>query len=225
LHNPHSGAFWLKPMADSTKKTVLIVGLGNPGSQYENNRHNIGFQLIDAWVSAHNFGSFRQKFQSQWLETNESEADGETKLLFMKPMTFMNLSGIAVQAALQFYKLRSEQVIVFHDELDLAEGRFRCKLGGGNAGHNGLKSITAHIGPNFVRGRMGIGHPGEKQLVHHHVLSDFTNTETLWVKAMIDAIIKHRVLIIKGERESYQNEVMRSAPAPKPIKPSSAPQS
>jgi len=207
-------------MADSNKKTVLIVGLGNPGAKYENNRHNIGFACLDAWVRAINGGNFRQKFQSEWLETSESFNEDDYRLMFMKPMTFMNLSGQAVSAAVQFHKLRPEQVIVFHDELDLAEGRFRCKQGGGNAGHNGLKSITAHIGPHFVRGRMGIGHPGDKNLVHHHVLSDFSNSEMVWVKAMIEAIIKHRTLILKGERETYQNEVMRSSPAPKPPSPS-----
>jgi peptidyl-tRNA hydrolase, PTH1 family len=213
------GFFWQFTMVDDHKKIILIVGLGNPGAKYENNRHNIGFHLIDAWVKELCIGPYRNRFQSEIIETTLSVSNTDLKLIFAKPQTFMNLSGQAVSAALQFYKLRPEQVIVYHDELDLTEGRFRCKLGGGNAGHNGLKSITAHIGPNFVRGRMGIGHPGDKQMVHSHVLSDFTKAETIWAQAMIAACIKHSDLILKGEREAYQNEVMRTAPAPKPVPP------
>lgn len=193
----------------------LIVGLGNPGAQYAKNRHNIGFMFIDELVSCGDFGSEKKRFSALTYDGTIETSKGPQKVMAMKPQTFMNLSGHAVQEAMQFYKIKPENVLVFHDELDLAAGRFRFKLGGGNAGHNGLKSITAQVGPNFGRGRMGIGHPGDKGLVHSYVLSDFAKSEGKWVEAMITACLKALPLLLEGEREKYQNEVMRLAPAPK----------
>lgn len=187
----------------------LIVGLGNPGREYINHRHNIGFHLVDRlWPIG---AAEKKRFHAFSAETTIANH----KILLLKPQTFMNNSGNAVSEAVNFYKLKPEQVIVFHDELDLTLARFRCKLGGGHAGHNGLRSIQAHIGPNFVRGRLGIGHPGDKALVHSHVLSDFYKSELGAVEAMLTACVSALPLLLSGEREAYQNEVMRLAPAPK----------
>lgn len=193
----------------------LLVGLGNPGAQYAKNRHNIGFMLVDRLIDRANFGPEKKRFSALTYDGTLETPKGVQKILAMKPQTFMNLSGHAVQEAMQFFKIKPEQVMVFHDELDLAAGRFRYKLGGGNAGHNGLKSITQQVGPNFGRGRMGIGHPGDKGLVHSYVLSDFAKSEGPWVTAMIDACIDALPILLDGDRERYQNEVMRLAPAPK----------
>lgn len=190
----------------------LIIGLGNPGSQYAKNRHNIGFMFIDALVEAQGFRSAGTKrFQSLTFEGTISDH----RVILIKPQTFMNLSGHAVQQAMNFYKVAPDHVIVFHDELDLDAGKFRVKTGGGNAGHNGLKSITQHIGPNFVRARMGIGHPGDKGLVHDHVLSDFAKSDAEWVTGLIKSSIEALPILLGGQTEAYQNEVMRLAPKPK----------
>ena len=189
----------------------LLIGLGNPGAQYAKNRHNIGFHLIDRLADKAHSGPEKKRFQSL---AREAEIDGH-KILLLKPQTFMNLSGHAVQEAMSFYKIKPDHIIVFHDELDLSPGRFRCKTGGGNAGHNGLKSITAQIGPNFVRARMGIGHPGDRGLVHNWVLSDFAKSDQTWHTALMDACVDTLPLLLKGQTELYQNEVMRLAPAPK----------
>ncbi|MBW8882757.1 MAG: peptidyl-tRNA hydrolase, partial [Asticcacaulis sp.] len=136
----------------------------------------------------------------------------------LKPQTYMNNSGLSVAKALQFYKLKPEQIVVFHDELDLAPGRLRMKLGGGHAGHNGLRSIMAHIGPNFMRARMGIGHPGIKELVHDWVLSDFSRSDQAWLNALNDACVGALAMLFSGQSDAadrYQAEVMRLAPAPK----------
>ena len=151
----------------------LIAGLGNPGAQYAKNRHNIGFMLIDELARGTAFGPERKRFQALSHDGLIDTPKGQEKLLVLKPQTYMNNSGQSVREACDFYKIKPEHVIVFHDELDLAPGRLRMKLGGGHAGHNGLRSIMAHIGPNFVRGRMGIGHPGDKALVLNWVLADF----------------------------------------------------
>ena len=151
----------------------LWVGLGNPGAQYARNRHNIGFMAVDAIAVAHGFGPWRAKFQGQLAEGRI----GGQKLLLLKPETYMNLSGDAVRAALGFYKLTPADLTVFHDELDLPAGKLRLKAGGGHAGHNGLRSIDAHVGPDFQRVRLGIGHPGDKHLVSPHVLGDFAKAD------------------------------------------------
>ena len=205
-------------MSESQNVMYLIVGLGNPGPQYEKNRHNIGFMLIDELARDPAFGPEKKAFDGVVCEGQIDTAKGRDKLLLLKPMTFMNLSGNSVVKAMQFYKLKPEQVIVFHDELDLAPGRLRMKLGGGHAGHNGLRSIMQHIGPNFMRGRMGIGHPGAKELVHGWVLSDFAKGDQAWLSALLDASARALPLLLSGAPDAadrYQAEVMRLAPAPK----------
>lgn len=193
----------------------LIVGLGNPGAQYAKNRHNIGFMFIDELIRLPGFGSEKKRFQSFTHDGVIDTPKGPQKILAMKPQTYMNLSGHAVQEAMQFYKIKPDHVFVFHDELDLAPGRFRTKMGGGHAGHNGLRSLMAQIGPNFMRGRMGIGHPGDKSMVHNWVLSDFAKTDQPWVERLNEACVTALPFLLDGELERFQNEVMRLAPAPK----------
>ena len=171
---------------------LLIAGLGNPGPKYERNRHNIGFMAVDEVVRRHSFGAWRSRFQSM---LGEGAIAGE-KILVMKPMTYMNESGRAVGEALRFYKMEPSQVIVIYDELDLKAGKIRVKLGGGNAGHNGLRSIDAHIGNGFRRVRVGIGHPGDRARVHGHVLSDFAKAEQPMVDRITDAIAAHIPLLV-----------------------------
>lgn len=191
---------------------LLLVGLGNPGAKYLGNRHNIGFMALDALAAAHRFGPWRRKFQA---ELAEGEIAG-VRCLALKPQTFMNESGRAVGEAAGFYKLPPEAVVVFYDELDLAPARFRMKRGGGAAGHNGIRSIIASpIGEGFRRARMGIGHPGEKSRVLGYVLSDFAKAEQAWVEALCAACASAAPLLVAGEDEKYQAEVLRLAPAPK----------
>lgn len=191
---------------------LLLVGLGNPGAKYLGNRHNIGFMALDALAAAHRFGPWRRKFQA---ELAEGEIAG-VRCLALKPQTFMNESGRAVGEAAGFYKLPAEAVVVFYDELDLAPARFRMKRGGGAAGHNGIRSIIASpIGEGFRRARMGIGHPGEKSRVLGYVLSDFAKAEQAWVEALCAACASAAPLLVAGEDEKYQAEVLRLAPAPK----------
>jgi PTH1 family peptidyl-tRNA hydrolase len=190
---------------------IIIAGLGNPGPKYEKNRHNIGFMAVDEIASRWRFGPSRAKFQS-------IVADGEvegTKILLMKPQTYMNESGRAVGEAARFYKVKPEHVIVFHDEIDLAPGRFRMKKGGGAAGQNGVRSLISHLGADFRRARMGVGHPGEPQLVMHHVLGDFHKADKPWLDAMLQACADALPFAVNGDDERYQGEVMRLAPAPK----------
>jgi peptidyl-tRNA hydrolase, PTH1 family len=196
----------------------LIVGLGNPGPQYAKNRHNIGFMVIDELIRGPSFGPEKKQFDGITSEGTIDTAKGPLKVLALKPQTFMNVSGLSVAKALQFYKLKPEQITVFHDELDLAPGRFRMKMGGGHAGHNGLRSIMQHLGPNFVRGRMGIGHPGAKEMVHGWVLSDFAKADQVWLNALNDACVRALPMLFSGTPDAadrYQAEVMRLAPAPK----------
>ncbi|ESQ88270.1 hypothetical protein ABAC460_16555 [Asticcacaulis sp. AC460] len=200
----------------------LIVGLGNPGSQYAKNRHNIGFMVADEIIRAPDFGPEKKQFDAITAEGKIETGKGPDKVLVIKPQTFMNLSGNSVVKAMQFYKIKPEQVIVFHDELDLAQGRMRMKMGGGHAGHNGLRSIMGHIGPNFIRGRLGIGHPGVREMVHNWVLGDFGKGEQVWVDALTDACARALPMLFTGlpdASERYTTEVMRLAPAPKPVKP------
>lgn len=191
---------------------LLLVGLGNPGAKYAGNRHNIGFMAVDAIARAHGFGPWKKKFQG---ELAEGHIDG-VRTLLLKPQTFMNESGRAVGEAANFHKLSPTQVVAFYDEIDLAPGRFRMKTGGGAAGHNGIRSIIASpVGEGFRRARMGVGHPGVKELVHHHVLSDFAKSDADWVSKLLDACAKAAPLLAKGEDDKYQGEVMRLAPAEK----------
>ena len=161
----------------------LFVGLGNPGREYAMNRHNVGFMAIDAIAATHDFPSWRKRFSGL---AAEGKLGGEPVLLF-KPQTFMNESGRAVGEASRFYKLELGDVVVFHDELDLAPGKVRVKTGGGVAGHNGLKSLTAHIGNDYVRVRIGIGHPGQKDRVTGHVLQNFAKADHVWLEPLLGA--------------------------------------
>ncbi|MGH6979193.1 MAG: aminoacyl-tRNA hydrolase [Brevundimonas sp.] len=190
---------------------IIIAGLGNPGPKYEKNRHNIGFMAVDEIARRWRFGPARAKFQSV---INEGEVEG-TKVLLMKPQTYMNESGRAVGEAARFYKIKPSEVIVFHDEIDLAPGRFRMKTGGGAAGQNGVRSLISHLGADFRRGRMGVGHPGESHLVMPHVLGDFHKADLPWLEPMLNAVADALPFAVAGDDERYQAEVMRLAPAPK----------
>ena len=189
----------------------LFVGLGNPGSRYARNRHNVGFMVVDEIARAHGAAPWRRRFQG---EAAEAVVGGE-RLLLLKPQTYMNESGRSVAEAQRFFKLELSDVVVFHDELDLAPAKVRVKLGGGNAGHNGLRSITAQCGNDYRRVRIGIGHPGDKDLVHAYVLSDFARSEEPWVEDLCRACAEAAPLLAVGEDEKYQTEVMRLAPADK----------
>jgi peptidyl-tRNA hydrolase, PTH1 family len=191
----------------------LFVGLGNPGAKYEGNRHNIGFMAVDEIVRRHGFSSWRQKFQSH---TSEGKIGAE-RVVVIKPQTFMNESGSAAQAAMSFLKIDPSKVFVFYDELDLLAGKIRVKQGGGAAGHNGIRSLIAHLGPDFQRVRLGIGHPGDKNLVHHHVLSDFGKSDREWVVPMIDAVAENAGMLLEGKEATFQSKVHLavSPPAPK----------
>ena len=191
---------------------LLLVGLGNPGAKYAGNRHNIGFRAVDALARAYKLGPWKKKFRSEVAEGN---IDG-VRVLAMKPQTFYNDSGHAVAEAARFYKIGSSDIVVFYDEIDLAPGRFRMKTGGGAAGNNGIRSIAAWLDDdNFRRARLGTGHPGDKDMVQGHVLSDFAKTDALWVEKLIDAVTKAAPMLVNGEDDKYQAEVMRLAPAEK----------
>lgn len=194
---------------------IIIAGLGNPGAKYAGNRHNIGFMAADAIAGRWRFGPERAKFQSVIREGEVETADGPVKVLLMKPQTYMNESGRAVGEAARFYKVPPGDVIVFHDEIDLAPGRFRMKTGGGAAGQNGVRSMISQLGPDFRRARMGVGHPGEPQLVHGYVLADFHKAEQPWVDALLGACTDALPFALAGDDDRYQAEVLRLAPAPK----------
>jgi peptidyl-tRNA hydrolase, PTH1 family len=181
----------------------LLVGLGNPGSRYAGNRHNIGFMAVDAIAARHRFAPWRPRFQGLVSEGTL----GSERVLLVKPTTYMNESGQSVGEAQRFYKLDVLDIVVFHDELDLAPAKLRVKRGGGNAGHNGLRSITAHCGNEYWRVRMGIGHPGDKALVMPYVLNDFAKSERPWVEDMASACADFAELLAKGEDASFQNKV------------------
>ncbi len=181
----------------------LFVGLGNPGSRYRNNRHNIGFMAVDAVARAAGAPPWRRRFQGEATEA----VLGHQRVLLLRPDTYMNESGRAVGEAMRFFKIPLADVTVFHDELDLAPAKLRVKVGGGNAGHNGLRSITALCGNEYRRVRMGIGHPGDKSLVHAYVLNDFAKTEEPWVEDLCRACADHAALLAAGEDASFQNKV------------------
>jgi PTH1 family peptidyl-tRNA hydrolase len=187
----------------------LFVGLGNPGSQYAGNRHNIGFMALDRIAADHGFGPWRAKFQGQITEGRL----GRDKVLLLKPETFMNLSGQSVRAAVDFYKLEPGDVTVFHDELDLAPGKCRVKSGGGHAGHNGLRSIHGHLGPDYQRVRLGIGHPGRKELVSGYVLHDFAKADQDWLDDLLRGLSDGAPALADGDAARFQNAVaLRTAP-------------
>lgn len=181
----------------------LFVGLGNPGAKYERNRHNIGFLAVEAIARRHGFAPWRRRFQG---ETSEGTIGGE-KVILLKPTTYMNESGRAVGEAANFFKLGVDAIAVFHDEIELPAAKLRVKVGGGIAGHNGLRSISAHVGNEYRRVRIGVGHPGVKELVHAHVLNDFAKSEQLWVETMLDAIADNAGMLAEGRDSSFQNKV------------------
>jgi PTH1 family peptidyl-tRNA hydrolase len=182
---------------------LLLVGLGNPGSEYAGHRHNIGFMALDRIGDAHGFRAEGKRFQGRVREGRL----GTEKVILLKPTTYMNESGRAVGEALRFYKLDPEGVIVFHDELDLAPGKLRMKAGGGHAGHNGLRSIHSHIGEAYRRVRLGIGHPGHKSKVAGYVLHDFAKMDRDWLDPLLDGIAKAAPLLATGEDQRFQSDV------------------
>lgn len=181
----------------------LLVGLGNTGDQYRNNRHNIGFMAIDAIHRAHGFGPWKSKHAGLLAE---GQIGGE-RILLLKPQTMMNLSGSSVQKVAQFYKLAPDDVTVLYDELDLIPGKVRVKIGGGNGGHNGLRSIDPQLGLAYRRVRLGIGHPGRKEMVIHHVLGDFSKADQAWLGPLLDAIAKNADLLVSGDDNGFMNKI------------------
>lgn len=181
----------------------LLVGLGNPGDRYVGNRHNVGFMAVQEIAKRHGIGPWRRRFQGVACEG----PIGAERTLLLLPGTFMNESGRAVAEAAHFYKLGPGDVTVFHDEIDLPPGKVRVKVGGGIAGHNGLRSITEHIGNDYRRVRIGVGHPGNKDLVHAYVLNDFAKSERDWLEALIGILADNVDILVRGEDASFQNKV------------------
>src|SRR5579863_460939 len=182
---------------------LLLVGLGNPGAKYAGNRHNVGFMALDAIAKRHGIGPWRRRFQGVACEG----PIGGVRTLLLLPGTFMNESGRAVAEAAHFYKLAPCDVTVFHDEIDLPPGKVRVKVGGGIAGHNGLRSITEHIGNDYRRVRIGVGHPGNKDLGHAYVLNEFAKSERDWLEALIGILADNVDILVRGEDASFQNKV------------------
>jgi peptidyl-tRNA hydrolase, PTH1 family len=181
----------------------LFVGLGNPGSKYAGNRHNIGFMAIDEIVRRHGFAPWRRRFQGETAEGTF----GSERVVALKPATYMNESGRAVAEAANFFKIPHGNVVVFHDEIELPPAKLRVKVGGGNAGHNGLRSLTECIGNDYKRVRMGVGHPGIKEIVPNYVLHDFSKEDRAWVEAMIDAVADNAAQLATGQDATFQNKV------------------
>jgi PTH1 family peptidyl-tRNA hydrolase len=182
---------------------LLFVGLGNPGPKHAGNRHNIGFMAVQAIARRHELSPWRRRFQGVAVEGNIANE----RILLLLPGTYMNESGRAVGEAANFYKLDTGSIVVFHDEVDLAPAKVRVKVGGGVAGHNGLRSITAHIGNEYKRVRIGIGKPDVKELVPMHVLGDFAKSEWAWVEALCDVMADNAPLLVEDRDSSFQNKV------------------
>jgi len=189
----------------------LVVGLGNPGEKYARNRHNIGFMAADEIVRRHSFSAYRAKFQGEIAEGKI----GTDKVLVLKPQTFMNESGRSVKEVATFYKIPAEDIIVLHDELDLAPGKLRVKRGGGHAGNNGLRSLHAHIGDGYARVRFGIGHPGSKDRVTGHVLKDFAKADQDWIVPQLDAVADNIDLIFQGRDSDFMTRVAQAVNPPR----------
>lgn len=188
----------------------LFVGLGNPGPKYAGHRHNVGYMVVDRIAADHGFGGWRSKFQGQVSEGRL----GSDKVMLLKPETFMNNSGQAVGEAQRFHGLAPEDVIVFHDEIDLAPGKMRIKLGGGHAGHNGLRSIDAHVGNDYQRVRIGVGHPGRKDAVHIHVLKDFAKSDQAWLEDLLTGISDGAPFLAEGDVDKFRNAAARRLARP-----------
>ncbi len=205
----------------------LFIGLGNPGAKYAMNRHNIGYMAVDEIAARHGFAPWRKKFQGQVAQGNL----GNDKVILLKPETFMNLSGQSVAEAVRFYKIPLPDVTVFHDELDLAPGKLRMKQGGGHAGHNGLRSIHQHLSPDYQRVRMGIGHPGRKEMVAAYVLHDFAKADMGWLDDLIRGIGDAAPELALGHGDKFMTAVALrrtpehpKKPAPKKPKPQEQPE-
>ena len=190
----------------------LIVGLGNPGQDYARNRHNIGFMAVDEIVRRHGFQPFRAKFQGRLSEGRV--AGVPDKVLALKPETYMNESGRSVLAAMSFYRLEPASVLVLHDEIDLVPGKVRVKRGGGHAGHNGLRSLHAHIGDAYGRLRIGVGHPGDKDRVAGHVLKDFSKADRAWVEPLVEALAANIGLLLGGDDGLFMTRIADAVPKP-----------
>jgi PTH1 family peptidyl-tRNA hydrolase len=197
----------------------ILVGLGNPGSKYERNRHNVGFMAIDAIASRYGAGPWRRRFQGQAAELDIERM----KYLLLKPETYMNESGRAISEAMRFYKMSPADVIVFHDEIDLEPGKLRVKFGGGHAGHNGLRSVSAHLGNDYQRVRIGVGHPGHRDAVSHYVLHDFAKADSAWLEPLIEGIARGVPHLLAGNDAKFMNEVARVARPPKSEKRAAEP--
>ncbi len=182
---------------------LLIVGLGNPGPDYAGNRHNVGFMAVDAIAKRHGIGPFRRRFQGVSAEGPLARE----RLRFLLPGTYKKENGRAVAEAVNFYKLGLPDIVVLHDEIDLEPGKVRVKTGGGSAGHNGLRSISSHVGNDYRRVRIGVGHPGAKELVHGYVLNDFAKSERDWVETLCGIIADNAALLAKGQDANFQNKV------------------
>lgn len=197
---------------------ILLVGLGNPGKQYANHRHNIGFMAVERIADANNFEAERARFQGMSREGFIDGPKGREKVLVLRPTTYMNESGRSVGEAARFYKIDPKDIVVFHDELDLAARKVRAKKGGGMAGHNGLKSIASHVGTDFRRMRLGIGHPGEKARVTNHVLGDFSKADREWVEPLLDSMARHAGQLVARDDGNFMNQVALDIAPPKPPK-------
>lgn len=199
----------------------LFVGLGNPGPKYARTRHNIGFMAVDRIASEHGFAPWRAKFQGSVAEGRL----GPEKVVLLKPETFMNLSGQSVGEAMRFFKLEPADLVVFHDEIDLAPGKLKVKTGGGHAGHNGLRSLHSHVGENYIRVRMGVGHPGRKEVVAGYVLHDFPKADDDWLDDMLRGVSDGAAALAAGDTGKFQNAVAlrlnppRSSTTARPEKP------
>lgn len=197
---------------------LVFAGLGNPGARYANNRHNVGFMAVDAIHRRHGFPRWTKKFSAE----NALGEIGGQKVLLLKPQTYMNLSGQAVGEALRFYKLAPSDLTVFHDDLDLAPGKVRIKTGGGNGGNNGLRSIDAHIGRQYRRVRIGIGHPGAKERVTGHVLGEFARADATWLEPLLDAIGENADFLARGDDSGFMNKLSLARNTAGPAVPKSA---
>lgn len=182
----------------------LIVGLGNPGREYAGHRHNVGFMAVDQIHDGHDFGPWKSRFQG---ETSDGRIEG-TRVLLLKPQTYMNDSGRSVATAARYLKIALEDVIVFYDEIDLAPSKLKVKTGGGNAGHNGLRSITQHLGNDYQRVRIGVGHPGDKAQVANYVLANFSKADTDWLAPTLQELSRHAGLLVTGKPDQYLSTVV-----------------